>query len=217
MADRCPAGVRIVLAGRVDRAAARLAAEWDRWAPAVLMTPADVCRAGWAWTGDIGASRWAAGGRIGTGDDILGVYVRIPVVLPGELPHLRRADRGFAAQETHAFLLAWLAGLGTRVLNRPTPGNLAGPDISRAAWLRTAGSVLGDDGGRFTGRLDVVAGRTIQRRAPAPLRSWFVPAVAERVGAGTFTMALQDGRITGATCWPALRAPARRALFEAVS
>lgn len=62
----------------------------------------------------------------------------------GLLPHalLARAsasDGWYAAQEMQAVVLSVLAGLGDRVVNRPVPPGLCGPELPFAQWSLLAG------------------------------------------------------------------------------
>jgi hypothetical protein len=59
-------------------------------------------------------------------------------VLPDELPHIAPEDRAYVAVETTAFLIAFLAALPCRVLNRPSVGSLCGPAWHPEQWICTA-------------------------------------------------------------------------------
>lgn len=136
------ADVRLVLASCHDAAARTLA---ERWGPArtVLVTPADLSQPGWAHSvgrGGDGATA-AAGGRVLAADELDGVVVRIAAVPVGELGHVRAEDRGYAAAEMTAFLLAWLDACPCPVVNRPTPGCLNGPPWRKAQWAHAAAAV----------------------------------------------------------------------------
>ena len=71
-------------------------------------------------------------------DAIGGVLVRLPWVHEYELPHIAPVDRAYVAAELNAFLLAWLADLPCRVINRPTPLCLSGPGWRPEQWIHAA-------------------------------------------------------------------------------
>jgi hypothetical protein len=130
--------VRLVVAGRQDSAAAALV---TRWGPqqAALVTPADLSRPGWAHrVGAPGEATAAVGDRVIPADEVSAVIVRLAGVEESELTHLRPEDRGYAAAEMTAFLLAWLDDRSCPVLNRPTPGCLNGPPWHPEQWALAA-------------------------------------------------------------------------------
>ncbi|MGH2356006.1 MAG: hypothetical protein ACRDJN_30740, partial [Chloroflexota bacterium] len=93
---------------------------------------------GQATAGAATASAAVIGGRRVTVDQIDGVLTRLPSVFPDELTHIVPADRTYVAAEMRAFLIAWLSTLPCPVLNRPSPGCLAGPAWSPEQWVRAA-------------------------------------------------------------------------------
>jgi hypothetical protein len=131
----------VVVASRQDSAASDLV---SRWAPygAALLTVADLSAAGWRHqVGEAGGAGEGAavvdGRAIATGD-ITGVLTRLPFVSEAELAHIHPDDRRYVAAEMTAFLAAWLSRLRCLVLNRPTPGCLAGPAWRLEQWVHLA-------------------------------------------------------------------------------
>lgn len=130
----------LVVASRADAAAASLVARWAVHGAAQL-TPQDLSVPGWRFQpGGAGAANGTAvvSGHAIPADQIAGVLVRLPYVVEAEVPHIVPADRAYVAAEMTAFLLAWLSGLTCPVVNRPTPGCLAGPAWQRERWVREA-------------------------------------------------------------------------------
>lgn len=66
------------------------------------------------------------------------VYNRLPGLAPPQFDRARPADRDYAAMEASAWLVSWLAGLGDRVVNRPSPRGAAGPDLGPLEALARA-------------------------------------------------------------------------------
>ena len=126
-----------VVADAADREAAALV---ERWGPAgaTLVTPPDLSRAGWVVEFPDAGPRFVAGGEVRMTADLSGVVVRLPAVLPGHLPHIRRADRDYASAEMTAFLSYWLAALRCPVISRPSPSFLLGVAWTNAQWLAAA-------------------------------------------------------------------------------
>jgi hypothetical protein len=130
--------VLIVLASRHDLTARWLADEWACDGAAVL-TCEDLSRAGWEHRVSAPRSGTASvGGRKVANADIRAVLTLLPSVTPEELPGIIESDREYVAQEVMAFLLAWLAALGPRAVNRPTPYCLMGPHWRRERWAKVA-------------------------------------------------------------------------------
>lgn len=74
---------------------------------------------------------------------------------------MAEADRHYARAEFYALLLSWLASLGDRVLNRPSPYALCGPGFHSWQWLAVAANAgLSPYPGAAT---------TSRRRAPPPV------------------------------------------------
>jgi len=131
----------LVLARVGDEPARRLVARWSEQ-DARLVTARDLSRPGWV-TGDVEASRATAvvGGDRVSESDIGGVLVRTPAIRPEDLPHVVHDDRQYCAAEMTAFLAWWLATLRCRVVNRPTPTLLSGPDWRDTTWRAIASSL----------------------------------------------------------------------------
>ncbi len=128
----------IILASRHDPTARWLADEWAGDEAAVL-TCEDLSCAGWEH--DVAAPERGSivvGGRRVAQSGIRAVLTLLPSVWPHELPGIADEDREYVAQEAMAFLLAWLAALGPRAVNRPTPYCLMGPHWRAERWLKVA-------------------------------------------------------------------------------
>ncbi len=113
----------------------------ERWAGhgAVLVTCGDLSKPGWRFDpGAPLASTAVVDGRRVAAREITGWLTRLPAVFARELSAITPGDRDYVASEMTAFLLAWLAALPCRVLNRPTPGCLSGPAWSPARWALAA-------------------------------------------------------------------------------
>jgi hypothetical protein len=130
--------VLIILASRHDPTAPWLADEWAG-DEAVVLTCEDLSCAGWEH--DVAAPERGSivvGGRRVAQSMIRAVLTLLPSVSPHELPDIVDEDREYVAQEAMAFLLAWLAALGPRAVNRPTPYCLMGPHWRAERWLKVA-------------------------------------------------------------------------------
>jgi len=104
---------------------------------AKLVTCRDLARPGWRLTLDDAPTLVIDGQRVAAGQ-LRGVITRLAWVTSPELPFVREQDRDYAAAEMQAFLLALLTQLECPVVNRATPGCLAGPGWSSAAWTALA-------------------------------------------------------------------------------
>jgi hypothetical protein len=128
----------VVLASAHDVTAQAIVAAWAPWG-AALCTPADLSTPGWRHR--VGAPEETAavvGGQVVCGAAIRGVLTRLWAVQLDDLPHIATEDRAYVAAEATAFLVAFLAALPCRVLNRPTAGSLCGPAWQPEQWIRTA-------------------------------------------------------------------------------
>lgn len=99
------------------------------------------------------ASRWhhhLDGGAWGTevllsdgtalvSDEIGGVLNRLRPPTQELFPDFSEEDASYAAMETHALWLSWLASLPCPVMNRPSPAGLAGRERGEVEWLARAG------------------------------------------------------------------------------
>src|SRR5262249_56128954 len=116
-----------ILAGRLDVGARALAARWSGLDARVL-TPDDLCSAGWRYRPVTpGASVAVVAGERVAARAIRGVLVRLSRVDPGDLAFVAPDDRPYVAAEITAFLVAWLSSLTCPVVNRPTPSSLPPP------------------------------------------------------------------------------------------
>jgi hypothetical protein len=126
----------VVLASKWDEQAAEL----DRSCDDVrLLTPHDLSVEGWVFRPSFPESGvMVADGECIPTKEITGVFTRLPCVMPHELLRMVPEERDYAAAEMHAFLVAWLSTLRCPVVNRPTPGHLAGPAWGRERWISEA-------------------------------------------------------------------------------
>lgn len=123
----------LVLAHASDRTARELTERWPHGCR--LVTPADVCTEGWALEIDDTAAGPSGAALPGT---VRGVITRLGGIGPADLAGVHAADRGYAAAELAAFLLAWLDDCPVPVISRPEPGSLNGPAWSAAQWALAA-------------------------------------------------------------------------------
>jgi hypothetical protein len=128
----------VVLAHRSDRGAQALV---DRWKPygARLLTAADLCVCGWRHS--LAAPEEGVAvvdGEQVRASDIRGVLTRLSRISENDLTEIVPRERPYAAAETNAFLLAWLSALPCRVINRPTPTGLNGPNWRPEQWALAA-------------------------------------------------------------------------------
>jgi hypothetical protein len=133
-----------VVGSRLDKAACAIVEAWSS-ADAVLVSAEDVCSPGWSWQlAHPAHGRFVAQGVVRQVADLRGVLVRRPAIAPEELGWVHSRDCVYVAAEVNAFLVAWLASLPCRVLNRPTATSLSGPAWSPLHWeLAAARSGVG--------------------------------------------------------------------------
>ena len=209
----------MIVASRWDEAAATLAERWAGYG-CRLLTPDDLSEPGWRYrVGRAGESRAVADGQPLDAADIAGLLVRLPGVSGRELLRIDTEHRDYAAAEMHAFLAAWLTELPCPVLNRPTPGCLAGPAWRPEQWTHAAaglgiptlpitrsedvtGQVDADAG---AGRLSVtvVSGRPVG--APPELLVDRALRLAAAAGVDLLTAVFtheEEPRLIGASPWP---------------
>jgi hypothetical protein len=131
--------VFLIVAHRHDEAARRLVAQWTA-DEAALLTCDDLATPGWRvqFPDDEQTTAMVAGRPVHA-RDISGVLTRWPRFTQTQFPHIAARDREFVAQETTAFVTAFLTGLDCPVLNRPRPSSLCGREWSRAQWTAAAG------------------------------------------------------------------------------
>jgi hypothetical protein len=216
----------MIVASQRDRAARILAHRW-RALGAVLVTSSDLSAVGWRdHVGRHAPATARVDGRVVPADAITGVLIRLFAIDERELTHIVQDDRAYVAQEMTAFLVSWLSSLSCPMLNRPTPGCLAGPAWRRERWIHEAARL----------RIPVVPvrksaapGRAPTPELPAPGHStvtivgdrWFGDADerlahdARRLAdaAGVDLMAVQfsgprhGAHMLGAHVWPDVTAP----------
>jgi hypothetical protein len=87
---------------------------------------------------DFGASTLQIGGRTICIDDIEGAINALPAVFPEELVFFPPEEQEYQAAEFHALLTFLLRAVRAPVINRPAPGNLAGPFAGPLAWYHLA-------------------------------------------------------------------------------
>lgn len=129
----------LIVAAAADAAAATLAQAWHR-SDARCLRPADLSMPGWRHFVAADGARGTAvvAGSVVPESEITGVLTRTTWISPYELPVIAEADRDYAATEMAAFLLSWLSSLDCPVVNRPTPGCLAGPPWRAPQWMAAA-------------------------------------------------------------------------------
>jgi hypothetical protein len=159
--------VLAILGSRHDPTAAALLARWgDR---AALLGCEDLSAPGWRFEPDRPSDGTAvvAGTAIAVAD-LEGVLTLRPAVFEAELGHLAADDRPYAAAELSAFLVAWLAALPCRVVNRPSPTSLLGPNWRREQWVQAAVSMgIPAAPTRRTGGLPTTSGNLDRAGCPA--------------------------------------------------
>jgi hypothetical protein len=176
--------VILVIAGQGTAGPLR---RWLRSAdcPAVsVLTPAGLSVPGWAHDPEHPANgRMVIDGQAIRPDRLTGVVTALDTVLPGDLPHVTTADRGFAGAEMTAFLRDWLASRPGPVIDRPTTLALSGRAAERATWAAAAAALgVTEQLGAAVpvtrlSTVTVAAGRVIGPAPPAR------PPVAGRAGA----------------------------------
>lgn len=131
----------IVLTSQADTASLHLVSAWAA-NDARLVRPEHLSRRGWVWRPDSAeASQLVADDVPVPVAAVEGVLTLLPAVTVADLAHITPEDREYVAAEMTAFLAAWLGWLverGVPVVNRPAPGNLAGPALREEGWLLAA-------------------------------------------------------------------------------
>ena len=168
----------VVLANRTDATAAGLVSAWVSQ-DAALLTADDLSRAGWRHhPGAHEASTAVIGGRVVPVREIDAVLTKMPCVTEADLPHIVTEDRSYVAMEMTSFLVAWLSALECKVINKPRPACLVGPNWREAEWVRLAA----ETGMRVrTLRRECAPGVSFQ-----PLGFEGVPATATVIGRARF-------------------------------
>lgn len=128
----------VVLASRHDCHANELVERWTA-DDAALLSCEDLFSPGWRYyPSDLANSRAVVGGRVVPVVAFRGVLSLRPAVVIEELSAISAADREYVATEMNAFLIAFLSSLPCRVLNRPTPTCLSGPNWRAEQWTLAA-------------------------------------------------------------------------------
>jgi hypothetical protein len=107
-----------------------------------ILAPAGLSVPGWAHDPEHPAGdRIVLEGQPARAGRLTGVVTALDAVLPGDLPHVVAADRGFVAAEMTGFLRDWLATLPCPVIDRPTTLLLSGRAADRAGWSAAAATL----------------------------------------------------------------------------
>lgn len=129
----------------------------------VVLTPLDLCAAGWAAELGRHDAMFVADGRTHHEADLTGIVTRLALVPEDELLILDPADRPYAACEATAFLAWWLATRRCPVINEPHPTSLVGRRRHPIEWAHLAEGlgipthpVLRRPGDRTIGAGDVI-------------------------------------------------------------
>lgn len=195
-----------VLGSELDEAALSLVDAWSR-AGAVLISARDLCTRGWVFhanSGDDG-SFVAAGVRRPVAI-LSGVLVRRPAVAAEELRWIAAEDRQYVAAEINAFLVAWLAALPCRVLNRPTATSLSGPGWSQTYWRVAAAraGVAWSDRGGPDGIQEIVFCGGLHHGAATKRQQHVAIKLSTISGADLLGVQFAGGAVTAVTLQPRL-------------
>lgn len=79
----------------------------------------------------------ADGRRLGS-STLRGLVCRLVRSSPPQFIGAAEVDRAYAAMESHALLLSWLASLRCLVVNPPSPRQLSGPQLGPLEWTSLA-------------------------------------------------------------------------------
>jgi hypothetical protein len=198
-----------VLGSRFDKAARAIVEAWSS-ADAVLVSAEDVCSPGWSWRlAGPAHGRFVAEGVVRRVADLRGVLVRRPAIAAEELGWVHKRDRVYIAAEVNAFLVAWLASLPCRVLNRPTATSLSGPAWSPLHWQLAAarsgvGWAITGGGGRTC---DVVVCSPAVLGAKTPRQEEAARRLAEISGADLLGIRFAGDAAVAVTRQPSLALP----------
>jgi len=206
-----------VLGSRLDKAARTVVDAWSS-AGAVLVSAEDVCSPGWSWRlAGPSHGRFVAAGAPRQVADLRGVLVRRPAIASEELGWVHKRDRVYVAAEVNAFLVAWLASLPCRVLNRPTATSLSGPAWSSLHWqLAAARSGVGwATSGAVGQTCDVVVCSPAVHGAKTPGQEEAARRLAEISGADLLGIRFAGAAAVAVTTQPSLALPAVRKMVLA--
>lgn len=176
-----------------------------------VLDPAGLSAPGWVHDpADPRGDRIVIDGEAFPASRLATVITAIDEVSPGDVPHVRTADRQFVAAEMTAFLRSWLATLACPVVDPPTTLALSGRASDREAWSAAAAAAGVTDRLAFPARgtrvstVTVVAGRIAGPRPATGLASaaLAVTAAAGVTGARlTFTDDTSVPALRGAVPW----------------
>jgi hypothetical protein len=167
-----------VLAHRGDADAELLARELAARAPGTALIWEDELFLGSRFThrlgdGDIRTEIVLAGGRRLDSAALRGLVCRLTHTLPAQFAAAPGPDRDYAAMESHALLLSWLASLRCPVVNPASPRQLGGPALGLLEWFPLAAA-----SGLRSRRI-----RLLPSGAPPPGSGW--QAVAADLGSAS--------------------------------
>jgi hypothetical protein len=86
----------------------------------------------------VGTEILCAGGRRLDSSTLRGLACRLTQTMPPQFASAPQADRDYAAMESQALLLSWLASLSCPVVNPVSPRSLTGPALGLLEWLPLA-------------------------------------------------------------------------------
>jgi hypothetical protein len=211
----------LILASRHDDGARRAVAAWEADG-ARLLTAEDLSRPGWQYSPlQPGRSVAMVGSDRVTADEIEAVLIRLPAVVGDELPGIVSEDRDYVAAEMTAFLVAWLTSLECRVVNRPTPTCLMGPNWRPEQWslaaakagmrVRPVRRLAAANLDQPTTESDAGAEVTLIGQhcfgAPTDALRAQIRRLGDAAGVDLLRVHLVDGAFAGADIWPDLEDP----------
>jgi hypothetical protein len=160
-----------------------------------VLDPAGLSVPGWTYDpADPDSGRIVIDGQAGPAAALTAVITALDAVAPGDVPHVRIADRAFVAAEMTAFLRGWLATLTCPVVDPPTTLALSGPGAERAEWSAAAAAagvaqrLAVPVPGRPVRTVTVVAGQVVGPQPP--------PATACTARAVTLAAEVTGARLT---------------------
>lgn len=131
----------LIVASEVDEVARSVASSWSN-GEATVMTPRDMCRTGWRLEpGRLQSGTFVASEKMRRVTEISGVITLLPFVFAEELVDIQQPDRQYVSAELTALMQYFLTNVETRVVNRPGPHTLYGPDWRQEQWVKKCGEV----------------------------------------------------------------------------
>jgi hypothetical protein len=219
--------VILVIAGRVTARATRsLLGEAARHGPPAgnngvsVLEPAGLSAPGWAHDPeDPVGSRALIDCKVTSASDLTAVITALDEVAPGDIPHIRAADRAFVAAEMTAFLRGWLTTLACPVVDPPTTLALSGRAADRAVWSAAAASAgvsqqlaFPVPGTRVI-TVNVVAGQIVgPQPAPSSASAALAVAQAAEVTGARLTFTDDEGKLVMRRAVPWWHVPGALAL-----